>query len=176
MQWDEYYLNICEAVALNSKCHSRRIGAILVFDKKVIATGYNGPPIGVPECRERLIRDDKMIKALNDRNIPEDLVKEHYKTKVCPRRTLNFPSGEGLEWCDAIHAEKNCLLAAASRGVPTKGATMYLNADVSPCSQCLGACINAGIVEIVVLKNVIYDATVEWVLKHSEIKLREYER
>jgi len=176
MNWDEYYLKICEAVGLNSKCHSRQIGAILVRQNRVIATGYNGPPVGVPECRMRYYDDDYFIKALKDNHVSISEFKKAYKNKVCPRRLLNFPSGEGLEWCCAIHAEKNCLLSAALQGIPTAGATLYANMDISPCTQCLGACVNAGIKEIVLLKNTIYDATVEWVYQHSDITIREFKK
>jgi len=172
--WDEYYLKICQTVGSNSKCHSRQIGAILVKDNRIISTGYNGPPVGVPECRERYKIDKSLLKFLRSKNVSGDEIKRAYNDKVCPRRPMKFPSGEGLEWCCAIHAEKNCLLSAALQGISTKGATMYANMDISPCSQCLGACINAGIKELVLLKNTTYDATVEWVNYFSSIKIREF--
>ena len=172
MTWDEYYLKVCQTVGLNSKCHSRQIGAILVKDNRIIATGYNGPPSGVPECRERYLVDLELHDALSKRNVTQDQINEAYEKKLCIRRLLNFPSGEGLEWCCAIHAEKNCLLTAARQGISTKGATMYIDAEISPCTQCLGACVNAGVKEIVLFKNNIYDPTVDWVYDHSNIEIR----
>lgn len=174
MEWDEYFLNICQAVSLKSHCHSRQLGAILVIDKRIISTGYNGPPAGVPECRDRMKRDPEIIKMLKEKQVKDIEIDKAYEHKICPRRILKFPSGEGLEWCNSIHAEKNCLIAAARMGVQTKGATLYFNGEISPCTQCLGACINAGIKEIVLLKNNNYDATVAWVNGYSKIKIREF--
>jgi len=172
--WDEYYLKICETVGSNSKCHSRQIGAILVRDNRIISTGYNGPPVGVPECRGRYKIDKPMIKFLKSKNVSQVEIDQAYEDKLCPRRPMKFPSGEGLEWCCAIHAEKNCLLSAALQGIATKGATLYANMSISPCTQCLGACVNAGIKEIVLLRNTTYDATVKWVKHFSYISIRKF--
>jgi len=173
MMWDQYFLNLCREVGKNSKCHSRQIGSILVRDKIVIATGYNGPARGIPACRERYYNDPILIEktGLPEQSIP---LQDAYNNKHCPRKFLGFKSGEGLEWCNAVHAEKNCLLAAARLGTRTKGATLYIDAEVSPCTQCYSACIQAGIKEIVVVKNNIYDPTLEWCIKGSFLKIREF--
>jgi dCMP deaminase len=164
-RWDNYFLMICNEVAQNSKCYSRQIGAILVIDNIIISTGYNGPPRGVPNCGDRLLKDNALKIPLNNLDI---------KNKICPRRLLQFKSGEGLEFCPAIHAEKNCLLAAARNGIRTKNAIMYMNANIVSCTQCFGALINSGIKELVLVKNNIYDITNKWVIDNSDIKIREF--
>jgi dCMP deaminase len=85
------------AVASKSPCHSRQIGAILVRDKSIVATGYNGPPRDVPHCKE------------------------------CPRKAQGYASGEGLHLCPATHAEANCIINAARLGVVTLETTLYMN-------------------------------------------------
>lgn len=174
MNWDEYYLGICDAVAKKSKCHSRQIGAILVKDKIVISTGYNGPARDVPECRLRLQRDHQINKILREK-YTEVEIEEFYNKSICPRKAMGFPSGEGLEWCNAVHSEKNCLLAAARMGISTKGAILYMNAEISPCTQCYSACINAGIKEIVLIKNNIYDPSLEFCIDYAKLPIREFE-
>jgi len=171
-RWDTYFRSICKVVAKNSTCFSRQIGAVLTRDNVIISTGYNGPPRGIDQCDTRCINDHNLIKDLEERNIdPIDAL----NMRKCPRQILGFPSGEGLEYCPAIHAEKNCLLAAARNGVCTKGTTIYLNTSISPCSQCFGALINAGVNEVVLDKATPYDKTVEWLMKHEKLKIREFE-
>jgi len=175
MKWDKYFLDICNAIASNSKCHSRQIGAILVRDNIVISAGYNGPARGIPECRERLLKDINMRNELTKRNISPDKIKKAYTNKICPRKVLGFLSGEGLEYCNAVHSEKNCIVAAARLGISTKGSTLYMNANVSSCTQCYSSCVNAGIKEIVLIKNNIYDPSLQWCLDHTDIIIREFE-
>lgn len=167
--WDQYFLNLCNVVASNSKCLSRQIGAVLVKDNVVISTGYNGPARGIPPCNERILKDEFLYEELRKRKISD--VRD---TNVCPRKLLRFKSGKGLEWCNAIHAEKNCLLAAARLGIQTKGATLYINSTISPCTQCFSACIQAGIEEIVVIRNTLYDISVKWCMNNSSIIVREF--
>lgn len=175
MNWDQYYLNICKEVGKKSKCHSRQIGSILVKDKIILSTGYNGPARGVPECRERLYNDPTMVEELKKRDINYSLVSKSYANKVCPRQVLGFKSGEGLEWCNAVHSEKNCLLSAARAGVSTLGATIYIDAEISPCTQCYSSCVNAGIKEIIVIKNNIYDHSLEFCIDYAKLPIREFE-
>ena len=171
MNWDTYFYNICVEVANNSKCLSRKIGAILVKDKNIIATGYSGPPRGVPSCTERYFKE----KALMERLKEHADINTNINPLICPRRALNFPSGEGLEWCVSIHAEKNCLLSAARLGISTKGATLYSNMTITPCTQCFGGLINAGVTEVVCSAINIYDVSVPWLMKNSEMKIRKFE-
>ena len=175
MNWDEYYLNICKAVGKNSKCRSRQIGSILVKDKIILATGYNGPARGIPSCELRLNNDPEMVKEIKNRKIKPSDVLDGISCKKCPRQVLGFQSGKGLEWCCAAHSEKNCLLAAARLGAKTKGATLYIDANVSPCTQCYSACVQAGIKEIVVVENNIYDPTLEWCIEYAGLLIREFE-
>ena len=166
--WDEYFLRICKQVGSNTKCLSRQIGAILVKDKSIIATGYNGPPRGVPTCSERCYKDPALVKILGEINI--DGI-DASKLKKCPRQILGYKSGQGLEWCVAGHAERNCLINAARTGVCTKGTTLYMDCGI-PCTPCMVEIINAGVDEIVVTKISFYDISAEYLLKSSGIKYR----
>lgn len=125
-EWDLYYLGIAKRVGENSKCLSRKIGAILVKDNSIIASGYNGPPRGYIHCGDKS-REPK---------------------KKCPRKLLGYKSGEGLEICPAVHAERNAILSAAKIGTPTNGSTLYCYCGF-PCKDCLIELINAGVFRIV---------------------------
>ncbi len=135
-RWHNYFMEICTTVAKNSKCLSRQIGALIVIDKSIVSTGYNGPPRGVKHCNERY-------------QLPPD-------NKECPRRREGYPSGEGLHLCPAAHAEVNCISNAARLGVSVKGGTLYLN-TVCPCKNCAAQIINAGLTEVVVASLEYYD-------------------
>lgn len=124
--WDKYFMSIAEVVGRNSKCLSRSIGAVLVKDKAVIATGYNGPPRGVPHCYSRNANWERR----------------------CPRQVQGFKSGQGLELCIAGHAERNAIIQAARNGINTKGTTLVCHCGI-PCKDCAIEIINAGIVEVV---------------------------
>lgn len=143
--WDSYFLNICNAVASHSKCLSRQIGAILVRDKVVICTGYNGPARGVPHC----------------------------EGSVCPRRLHGYVSGEGLHLCPAAHAERNAIVQAARLGIVTKDATLYLNTQI-PCKDCLIEIINAGISEVVCTEMRQYDLKSGFIMEHSDLIVRTF--
>jgi len=119
--WDEYFLRITTEVARRSTCLRRQVGAILVMDKRILATGYNGAP----------------------RNV------EHCETAGCLRSENNVPSGERHELCRGLHAEMNAFMQAASFGVRSEGATLY--ATVYPCSLCAKMAINAGVKRIVTM-------------------------
>ena len=117
--WDSYFMEITEVVAKRSTCTRRQVGAILVRDKHILATGYNGAP-----------------KKL-----------EHCENLGCLRSQLNIPSGERHELCRALHAEQNAIAQAARHGISVLGATMYVTHQ--PCSICAKVLINAGIVRII---------------------------
>jgi len=118
--WDEYFLNICRLVATRSTCLRRRVGAVVVKNKQILATGYNGAPTGIIHC-------DKV---------------------GCLREKLGVPSGQRHELCRALHAEQNAFLQAARHGVPLEGATLYITTQ--PCSICAKMIINVGIKKIVI--------------------------
>jgi dCMP deaminase len=119
--WDEYFLKIAKLVSERSTCLRRSVGAILVKDKKILATGYNGAPAGISHCEET----------------------------GCIRADLEVPSGQRHELCRGLHAEQNALLQAALHGNSVKDATLY--ATVQPCIICAKMLINAGIKAIVIM-------------------------
>ena len=118
--WDEYFLGIADLISKRSTCLRRSVGAVLVKEKRILATGYNGAPSGIKHCN----------------------------VTGCIREKLNIPSGERHELCRGLHAEQNVLLQAALHGVSTKGSVMYITHQ--PCVICAKMLINAGIKEIVV--------------------------
>jgi len=165
-KWDKYYLSVVKTVAENSSCFSRKIGAILVRDKSILATGYNGPPRGIPHCDTRLYDYPYVHDFVSKRR------REFYSGK-CPRQILGYKSGEGLHLCPAVHAEVNCLINAAREGVITKGCDMYLSCPI-PCKDCMAAIINAGIKTVTVIEYKFYDELSRWLLEKSNLKVRVY--
>lgn len=120
---DNYFLKIAAVVAERSTCRRHNVGAVLVKDKKILTTGYNGAPKGVKDCLE----------------------------STCLRDDLNIPSGTRHEICRAIHAEQNSIIQAALHGINTEGATLYCTHK--PCILCAKMIINAGIIKIVASGN-----------------------
>ncbi len=116
--WETYFMDIAELVAKRSTCLRRAVGAIIVKDKRVLTTGYNGAPTGIKHCIET----------------------------GCLREKLNVPSGERHELCRGIHAEQNAIIQAAFHGVSIKGATLFCTNQ--PCSICAKMIINAGIIKL----------------------------
>jgi len=117
--WDEYFLKIAFDVAERATCLRRKVGAILVKNKRILATGYNGAPSGLRHC--------------------EDL--------GCIREQQKVPSGQRHELCRGLHAEMNAFLQAAVHGVSTQGAILYTT--IYPCSLCAKMIINAGVTRVV---------------------------
>ena len=157
MNWDHYFLRIAKNVAKNSKCFSKQLGAVLVKDKRILSTGYNGPSIEVRRCNQWAKVDGWPIDNTDN---------------VCPRRKkMGFGSGEGLENCPAAHAERNTILSAAYMGICTKDTTLYAYCHL-PCKDCIIELINAGIKEIVYLEGPDYDTLSRAILKDTHITLR----
>lgn len=121
--WDEYFLRIAELVAQRSTCMRRQVGAVIVSERRILATGYNGAPSSLRHCSE----------------LPGG----------CLRAAHGVPSGERQELCRGLHAEQNALLQAAAFGVPTRAATVYCTHQ--PCVTCSKMLINAGVVRVVFL-------------------------
>lgn len=169
--WDEYYYNVTVQVARNSKCLSRKIGAILVKDKTIISTGYNGPPRGIPRCDLRWAIDEDFINKYKPvwAESADDLV-----SGKCPRHTLGAKSGELTEICPAAHAEENAILSCAREGISTKGAIMYMTCSI-PCFRCMIKIINAGISELVMTGTDVYDDNTMYLLSNSDVKVRLYD-
>ncbi|MEG0157566.1 MAG: dCMP deaminase family protein [Anaerovoracaceae bacterium] len=119
--WDEYFMKMAELTAERSTCLRRQVGAVIVQDKHIIATGYNGAPKGIPHCSEK---------------------------GGCLRQAMNIPSGERHELCRALHAEQNAIIQAATLAQSIEGASMYITHQ--PCIICAKMIINAGIRRIVV--------------------------
>ncbi len=118
--WDEYFLQIAELVSKRSTCLRRKVGALVVKDRRILATGYNGTPSGITHC---------------------------FKVG-CLREKMNVPSGKRHELCRGLHAEQNVLLQASLHGVSLKDSTLYITNQ--PCIICAKMIINAGIREVVV--------------------------
>lgn len=169
--WDQKFYNLCCELSTWSPCQSRHIGAILVRDKTIISTGYNGPPRGIPHCgADRIASDPIIAHRLLDTSDPV-----YGDDSMCPRQRLGFGSGEGLEFCPAAHAEDNCISNAARIGVNVKDSTMYLSCGI-PCKDCLKKIINAGISEIVCTSIKYYDELSKWLVKESSLKIRTYKK
>jgi dCMP deaminase len=119
--WDIYFLKITEDVGRRSTCFRRQVGAVIVNkDHQIVATGFNGKARGNPHCDEI----------------------------GCIKETMGFKSGEGNDWCTAVHAEQNALLQA---GKESNGSTLYLS--VYPCKICARLIVNAGIKKVVIAGN-----------------------
>ena len=117
---NEYYMNMAVAASLRSTCMRRRVGAVIVKDNRILSTGYNGAPKGLPNC-------------IDD-------------CKRCYRSEHNIPSGQMLEMCYAVHAEQNAIMNALKTGEDLKGASLYVN--TYPCCTCMKLVIQAGIAEV----------------------------
>ena len=116
--WNDYFMGIADLVAGRATCIRRKVGAVLVKDRRILCSGYNGAPAGLPHCGET----------------------------GCLRRQLNVPSGVKHELCRGVHAEQNVIIQAAYHGVAVAGASLYCTNQ--PCSICAKMLINAGINEI----------------------------
>jgi dCMP deaminase len=129
--WDEYFIEIAKVVSSRSTCLRRRYGAVIVKDKVIVSTGYNGAPRGSVNCVD---------------------------INKCKRRELNIPSGERYELCEAVHAEQNAIVNGSPERM--KDATIYIAgfeedgsaAEGKPCLLCARMIRNAQIKEVVYLK------------------------
>jgi dCMP deaminase len=117
--WEEYFMEITRLVAKRSTCLRRQVGAVLVMDKRILATGYNGAPSGLAHCLE----------------------------VGCLREEKQVPSGERHELCRGLHAEQNVIIQAAFHGIRIQGSTLYCTN--LPCAICTKMLINAGVKEII---------------------------
>lgn len=115
MPWSEYFMRIAFLVAERSTCLRRKVGAVAVKEKRILATGYNGAPSGLKHCHE----------------------------VGCLREKMGIPSGERHELCRGLHAEQNVIIQAAVHGIPLKGASLYCT--IQPCLICSKMLINCQI-------------------------------
>lgn len=116
--WPEYFMGITKLVATRSTCLRRQVGATLVKDKRILASGYNGAPSGLRHCEE----------------------------VGCLRANSSIPSGERHELCRGLHAEQNLIIQAAFHGISIKDAILYCTNK--PCVICTKMIINAGIIKV----------------------------
>jgi dCMP deaminase len=171
LKWDNYFYNVASKVGENSSCLSRQIGSVLVKDKTIIGSGYNGPPRGVPHCNERYLIDKELREYLKSKNINPDN-EEIWNT--CPRYIMGYKSGQGLQWCIAGHAERNALINSARMGIKTKKCKLYMDCGI-PCTPCLVEIINAGIEEIIVTKLTFYDTASKYLIENTNsVRVRVY--
>jgi len=113
--WDEYFTAIVQQVATRSTCRRRQTGAVIVKDKRILATGYNGAPSGLAHCLD----------------------------VGCLRENMGIDSGERHELCRGLHAEQNAIIQAALHGVSIQGAAIYCTHE--PCTLCAKMIINSGV-------------------------------
>ncbi|MFQ5514259.1 MAG: deaminase [Myxococcota bacterium] len=140
--WDEYFMSIARVVASRSNCIKRKVGALIVFDRRIISTGYNGTPRGVLNCSEG----------------------------GCPRCAGAVESGTRLDECVCSHAEENAITQAAYHGVPVRGAAIYTT--FSPCLMCTKMIINAGIQEVVYDAPFVLEELSLGLLREAGVKAR----
>ena len=117
--WEEYFMQIARVVSTRSSCLRRQVGAVVVKNRQILATGYNGVPRGLRHCAE----------------------------VGCLREKLGIPSGERHEICRGLHAEQNAIIQAAVHGVSIAGGTLYCT--YQPCVICVKMMLNAGLVKLV---------------------------
>jgi len=118
--WDHYFMEMAEVVARRSTCLRRQVGAVLVKDRRVLASGYNGAPSGMAHCQET----------------------------GCLRQQLGIPSGQQHEMCRGLHAEQNAIIQAALHGTSINGSLLYVTHQ--PCVICAKMMINAGVKTVVI--------------------------
>ena len=140
--WDEYFMEIAKVVAARSNCSRRHVAAVIVKDKRIISTGYNGTPRGIKNCNEG----------------------------GCPRCNTKAPSGTALEECLCSHGEENAIVQAAYHGISTKVAKLYTT--FSPCLLCAKMIINGGIAEVVFNEHYSIDGTARRILQEAGVILR----
>src|SRR5512137_1389079 len=135
--WGPYFMEIARIVSMRSTCLRRNVGAVIVKDKRILASGYNGAPSGLKHCAE----------------------------VSCLREKLNIASGERHELCRGLHAEQNAIIQAAYHGVSINGAELYCTH--LPCSICIKMLINAGIENVFYLEGYPDDLSMKMIDESS---------
>ena len=146
-KWDSRFMQMAETVASWSSCfqENRHVGAVIVKDKRILATGYNGAPAGIVSCAER---------------------------GECLRRKRNIASGTMQEVCYAVHAEQNAIIQAAKLGISLDGAVMYVTHQ--PCILCTRMIINSGIKKVI-YKNGYPDEFALELFKESSVEIVKFD-
>ena len=143
--WHEYFMQITELVSTRATCLRRKVGAIIVRDRRILSTGYNGPPQNIIHCDER---------------------------GGCLRDKLKIPSGQRMELSRAIHAEQNAIIQAAKVGISIQGSTLYVTTH--PCFTCAKMLINAGVKEII-YKDGYPDEFAKEILEEAGVKVVKFD-
>lgn len=141
--WSEYFMGIANAVAVRSSCSRRQVGAIIVKNKRIISTGYNGTPRGIKNCNEG----------------------------GCSRCAGKAPSGTSLADCLCSHAEENAIVQAAYHGISVKEATLYTT--FSPCLICTKMIINSGLSKVIYSKDYTIETTCIDLLSKANIIIKQ---
>ena len=144
--WDEYFMTLANQVATRTTCMRRGVGAVIVKERRILATGYNGVPAGLAHCAET----------------------------GCLRQQLGVPSGQRHEICRGLHAEQNAIIQAARYGINIAGASIYINTQ--PCVVCAKMIINAGIVEVVYHQHYSIDDVSMGLLHEAGVIVRPLEK
>ena len=145
-KWDKRFMDMALAVSEWSSCYqeNRHVGAVIVKDKRILTTGYNGAPAGIKSCAEK---------------------------GECLRKKLNIPSGTRHELCYAVHAEQNAIAQAAKLGVSVEGATLYCTHQ--PCVICAKMIINSGIKKVLYKYGYPDEFSLE-LLKEADVETIDY--
>lgn len=143
--WDEYFMDIARMVSLRSNCIKRKVAAIIVKDRRIISTGYNGTPRSIKNCNEG----------------------------GCPRCNSLADSGSALEECFCSHGEENAIVQAAYHGVCIAGATLY--STYAPCLLCTKMIINSGITEVVFVHEYPLNDSAFALMREAGILLRQHQ-
>lgn len=142
--WDTYFMSIARVVATRANCSRRRVAAVIVADRRIISTGYNGTPRNITNCFEG----------------------------GCPRCSGSAKSGTSLEECLCVHAEQNAICQAAYYGIRLADATIYVT--LTPCLTCAKLIINAGIKEVVYEGEYHFDEQTRKLFADANIVCRRY--
>ncbi|MCM8526929.1 MAG: cytidine/deoxycytidylate deaminase family protein [Lentisphaeraceae bacterium] len=140
--WDEYFMDIAHVAANRSSCSRRKVAAVIVKNRQIVSTGYNGTPKGIKNCDEG----------------------------GCPRCNSEVKSGHGLTECLCCHAEENAIVQASKHGISVDGAMLYTT--YSPCLLCAKMIINSGIQEVVFHARYSIDDVSSSILHEAGVKLR----
>ncbi|AKJ64048.1 deoxycytidylate deaminase [Kiritimatiella glycovorans] len=139
-------MDICHVVSSRGNCMRRKVAALIVCDRRIVSTGYNGTPRGIRNCFEG----------------------------GCPRCSSEVGSGGGLGECICAHAEENAIVQAACHGIAVKGGTLY--SMLNPCLLCTKMIINAGIVEVVYEEEYHFTEQARSLFAEAGVQCRRYRR
>lgn len=142
--WDEYFMEIVYLIAKRSTCLRRHVGAVIVKDNQILATGYNGVPMGIQHCAQQ---------------------------GGCLRERMQVPSGQRHELCRGLHAEQNAIIQAAVHGSSIRGGTLYCT--TMPCIVCTKMIINAGIKKVVYAEG-YQDELAQEMMEQADIIIRQH--